>query len=90
MKEQKRFCLFIVCIVALSACADVSAKITGISSNGDLEYSFMGTLRPEMFFGKNITFLNNNETDDKVWYARHTIDAKLNILYGAKLQQKRC
>lgn len=88
MKEQKRFCLFIFCVVALSVSTDVLGKVTGYSSNGDFEYNFMGTLRPEMFFGKNINFLNNNETDDKAWYARHTIDTKLNILYGAKTYGK--
>lgn len=68
----------------MSSSVAMQAKVTGYSSNGDYEYNFMGTYRPEMFFGKNITFLNNNEVDDKVWYARHTIDAKINILYGAK------
>lgn len=84
MKEQKSFFLFIVCFIALGSFFNVQAKVTGYSSNGDYEYNFMGTYRPEMFFGKNITFLNNNEVEDKVWYARHTIDAKINILYGAK------
>ncbi len=84
MKGQKSFCLFILCFVALINSADMLAKITGYSCNGDYEYNFLGTFRPEMFFGKNITFLNNNEPDDKIWYARHTVDTKLNILYGAK------
>ncbi len=84
MKGQKRFCLFILCFVVFGSSANVLAKITGYSPCGNFEYTFMGTLRPEMFFGKNITFLNNNEPDDKAWFARHTLDTKLNISYGAK------
>lgn len=52
-----------------------------IAASGDNELQFSTRIRVEGFFGKNIEFLNNNnETDQSVIPARHTLD--LTLLYG--------
>ena len=58
------------------------AKMTG--TYGDFEYVFSGMFKPEMFYGKNFSLLNNNNKWDKVWFMRHTIDLSLGIGYGKK------
>lgn len=37
-------------------------------------YNISGLYKPEMFFGKNLSLLNSNNTSDKVFFARHTLD----------------
>lgn len=56
------------------------AKMTG--TYGDFEYVFSGMFKPEMFYGRNFSLLNNNNKWDKVWFMRHTIDLSLGIGYG--------
>lgn len=41
-----------------------------------------GYIKPESFFGNNITFLNKNNDVDKVWYPRHIIDCTIDMLFG--------
>lgn len=49
---------------------------------GDFDIDFYGMLKPEMFYGKNIALLNNNNDGNQIWYARHTIDLNLDLQYG--------
>lgn len=48
----------------------------------DFLFSFFGMFRPEMFYGKNISLLNNNNEGNKIWFQRHTLDLGLGIDYG--------
>jgi len=56
------------------------AKMTG--TYGDFEYVFSGMFKPEMFYGRNFSLLNNNNKWDKVWFMRHTLDMSLGVGYG--------
>ncbi|TET06368.1 hypothetical protein E3J79_02210 [Candidatus Dependentiae bacterium] len=57
--------------------------ITGISSKEtDTWFSFSGSFKPELFYGKNINLLNDNNPADRIFYFRHTLDFKLNASYG--------
>ncbi len=48
----------------------------------DFTLKFSGKFKPEMFYGKNVSLLNNNNEGNKIWFARHTLDLKTDILYG--------
>lgn len=38
-----------------------------------------GMFKPEMFYGKNISLLNNTNTSDRIWFARHTLDLFVDV-----------
>lgn len=60
-----------------------AVPIVGITiTQGDFEYSFNSNFRPEMFYGKNISLLNDNNPTDKQWYMRHIFDIKFGAQYG--------
>lgn len=47
------------------------------------EYTFSGRFKPgDSFYGKNITYLNDNEFFDQCFYMRHTLDLNLKYSYG--------
>jgi len=48
----------------------------------DIEIIYSGKLRPEIFYGKNLTLLNNCNDGDKAVWQRHTIDINFGALYG--------
>lgn len=48
----------------------------------DLEYTFAGVLKEDMFAAKNFSLLNNCNGFDRVWFMRHTLDYILNVVYG--------
>lgn len=52
------------------------------SQNQDIWFDFSGNFKPEMFYGKNISLLNNDNHADKTIYLRHTLDLKLDIGFG--------
>ena len=69
----------------LFATSSMFGKISGTVQTpcSDFEYILSGNFRPESFYGKNISLLNNNNCDlDKVLYSRHTLDVNLGVLYG--------
>lgn len=47
------------------------------------KYTFSGASREEMFYGSNISLLNNNNTSDKIFYARHYLDLMLDVIVPA-------
>jgi hypothetical protein len=49
---------------------------------GDIICDFSGTYKPETFYAKNVKLLNNNNVNDRLWWARHTLDLKTHLLYG--------
>ena len=48
----------------------------------DFSFFFSGKFRPETFYARNSNFLNDNNTEDKVYFSRHTLDITLDTLYG--------
>jgi len=78
------FCLLFLSVFLLAPVATTQAKISGKSADGDLEYVFSGMFKPEMFFVNNATLLNKTLATDKFCYAQHTLDMRLNTLYGQK------
>lgn len=50
----------------------------------DIDYFFTGALKEDMFYGKNISLLNNCNDFDNVWFMRHTLDYILNVVQGVR------
>jgi len=48
----------------------------------DTWFAFSGSFKPEFFCGKNINLLNNNNSADRIFYFRHSLDLKLDASYG--------
>lgn len=60
------------------------AKFVACDEKSDITLAISGKYKPESFYGRNINFLNNNELDDKVFYARHIFDANVAAAYGKR------
>jgi len=63
----------------------LSFNLAGISfghKDSDTWFAFTGSFRPEFFYGKNISLLNDNNPNDRILYARHTLDFKFDASYG--------
>lgn len=69
-------------VVLLHSFALVHADIK--KPETDFKVDFSGSLKEEMFYGKSITLLNNDNALDKAWYMRHTFDAGFDVNYGQK------
>lgn len=48
----------------------------------DIEYTFAGMLKEDMFAAKNFSLLNRCNDFDQVWFMRHTLDYIFNANYG--------
>lgn len=57
-------------------------------SDGDILVNMTGRYRPESFFGKNVSLLNNCNRFDKLFWARHTFDMGCLVSYGHKTYGK--
>ncbi len=64
--------------------ADIKAKLRGFAYDADCSYELSGILKEEMFYGKNISLLNDFNDFDRILYWRHIFDVSLDIIYGAK------
>ena len=42
-------------------------------------------MRPETFRAKNFTWLNDNNDEDQVWYARHILDCNIDVKWGEQI-----
>jgi len=76
LSRSTYFLLFVINLFVATSFAKINYK------SGDFEYSCSGTFKPEQFFGKNVSLLNNTLPEDKIWYARHTLDFVFDIAYG--------
>lgn len=56
---------------------------------GDFECTLYGLFKPEFFFGKNVSLLNNNNKGNSILYARHTLDVNLDVAYGSETYNAR-
>lgn len=84
MKRKQR----LISLAAAIALASFVATTHSISPASDLEAVVTGAFKPETFYGKNVTFLNNNNDVDKLWWARHILDFNLDLGYGKKTYEK--
>jgi hypothetical protein len=82
--KNKGMQLLLMISASLLVNASLNAKSQMMGSFGDFAYNFSGIFRPEMFYGKNITLLNDFNVNDKIWYVRHTLDLNANITYGSQ------
>lgn len=89
MKQYSVWRKSAVFLIGLLCCIFNQSKAVNIHGEyGDLELSFFGLFKPESFYGRNISLLNNNNEADKIWYMRHTIDFNTDLLYGRKTYDK--
>ena len=73
---------YVVGIVLSYSCMQAAGGLT--ATRNDFVYKFFGMFKPEMFYGKNISLLNNNNKNDKIWFSRHTLDLKFDVEYGGQ------
>jgi len=48
----------------------------------DFSFFFSGKFRPETFYARNVSLLNDNNTEDKIYFSRHTLDMTMDTFYG--------
>jgi hypothetical protein len=75
---------YLAAIIALQCCAVGLLQAELRSTSGDFEYVFSGVFKPETFYGKNINWLNNDNTFDKSYVSKHVADLSFDVLYGAQ------
>src|SRR5581483_842325 len=81
--QVKNNLFFIVNILLITCSASfLQAEIRG--THNDWEYIFSGVFKPESFYAKNPTWLNNLNPFDRIYYSRHVLDLTVDILYGAQ------
>src|SRR5205085_7492223 len=73
--------IFFVIQMVVSA-SSLQAEMKG--THKDWEYIFSGVFKPETFYAKNPTWLNNLNPFDRIYYSRHVLDLTIDILYGAE------
>lgn len=74
--------LYASVILSTISSLTINAKCLLTKPEADIEIDFWGYYKPEVFAGKNFTFLNNNMPQDIIFYFRHTNDYFLNLVYG--------
>lgn len=81
--QVKKYCILSIgfILVQFFICSKVAAEFKLINDL-DFEYNFSGTFKPETFYGKNVSLLNNDNDTDKIWFVRHTLDLTFDVLYG--------
>lgn len=75
--------LFSVFAPIAQGCANNSIPVSDEKAC-DFVWKFTGAFRPEMFYGRNLSLLNNKIENDKIWYMRHTLDLDGLLIYGMK------
>jgi len=81
MKSIRQAGIGIVVITALAAATSLHGTYL-LGGGTDYELLLSGRYKPEFFWGKNISLLNNNNECDKIFYGRHTLDMTGEIFYG--------
>jgi len=70
--------LLYISLIAMPAYARLSTCI--LPDDAYYEFSFM--FKPESFYGKNISLLNDCNGADKILWSRHTLDFTFDAVYG--------
>lgn len=73
-----------VAFFLVTYCFKINAKIKGFVEDIDTSYEFSGTFRPEIFYGKNLSLLNDANHFDRIIFWRHMIDLSLAVNHGQK------
>lgn len=71
-------------LLALLTVSGLVNALPKYKATPDIQYSFGGMLKEDMFGAHNLSLLNNNNPGDNVWFERHTLDLSFNLLYGAE------
>src|SRR5436190_3004041 len=82
MRVKRNYLLIFFFIQYITFTGSLHAEIRGVFN--DLEYIFFGVFKPESFYAKNPTWLNNLNSFDRIYYSRHVLDLTVDILYGAQ------
>lgn len=80
-KKQLYFFLALCCSIIFNG-IEAGKSCLLHKKDCDIEIDLWGYFKPEVFAGKNFTFLNNNIPQDTIFYFRHTNDYFLNMIYG--------
>jgi len=75
-----RFTRILVCLLLTDTLIQALSPYS--FNDGDIIIKMTGRYRPESFFGKNISLLNNCNRFDKLFWARHTLDMGWHMTYG--------
>lgn len=81
---NSRSILIIFCTIAAITSLPLCAELSSTVLPGDFHYEFSGLFKPELFYGKNCTYLNNFNCPDRWIYWRHTLDLNFDAAYGAQ------
>ncbi|BDC35218.1 hypothetical protein Noda2021_11760 [Candidatus Dependentiae bacterium Noda2021] len=68
-------------IAGMFSFQDTNARC-GFKTDTDFEFALWGLYKPETFYGKNLSLLNNKNQQDQIFFSRHVFDVNINILYG--------
>src|SRR5436190_16727781 len=82
MQVKSTILLIFFVLQTLFLIRSIHAEIRG--TYNDWEYVFSGVFKPESFYAKNPTWLNNLNPFDRIYYSRHVLDLTVDILYGAQ------
>lgn len=81
---KKNTSMLVLCILSCLISSIAEAKLRGFAYDADCSYELSGIFKEEMFYGKNISLLNDNNKYDRILYWRHIFDISLDIVYGTK------
>lgn len=76
--------VFFAIIIFFSCGLTFNASAKGALWEKDIDFSLYGYFRPESFGATNATWLDNNNSLDKIFYSRHILDITLDCVYGQK------
>lgn len=79
--------ILVFCIILISAQSIGAANCNSVACAAlekDQAWNFWGKFKPEMFYGKNISLINDVNDWDRVWYWRDTLDIYANGIWGQK------
>jgi len=79
-KQCTRYVSNCLGIILLTSCNLIGATFG--DNDKDIWFALTGSFKPEMFYGKNINLLNDNNHADRVIYLRHTLDLKFDASFG--------
>ena len=87
--NNRRSVKFLISIVLMGGFFNQVHALKSIFEGPDLEVNIFARLKPELFWGDNISLLNSNnrvlcQPLDRIVFARHTFDITTDILYGKK------
>lgn len=80
----KKYALALIMLACMHNIVYAAAAPKPPVAESDFTWLIAGKFKPEMFYGNNITYLNDVESEDRAWYSRHTLDTTVSMLYGKR------